>query len=218
MKWNIGWGVVSQCNMHCEFCYSKKKREASRDLVYDDWIRFIDENHEQINSINYGTGENTLSTDWFRLVKYVRDKHPEIRQSLTTNGYLSVAVSNMDCLHSFVEGIDEVDISLDYSSSKKHSEMRGQKDAFKWAIDTLELCNKYKKQPTIVFLGSKVNLYEDNIDGIFSIAQKYCALIRMNLFRPTNGIDNISSKFIINYESIVKILKYINKKYGVISK
>ena len=41
-KWNIGWGVVSNCNMNCQFCYSQSKRKNSRDLEYADWIKFIE--------------------------------------------------------------------------------------------------------------------------------------------------------------------------------
>ena len=80
-KWNIGWGTVSNCNMNCQFCYSKHRRKNSRDLGFSDWIRFIDENHEKINSINYGTGENTLKEDWFDLVAYIRKNYPQIRQA-----------------------------------------------------------------------------------------------------------------------------------------
>lgn len=84
MKWSIGWGTISQCNMNCGFCYSKRVRETSEDLKYNDWVKFIDENHQHIDSINYGTGENTLSLDWFKLVDYINVKY-NIKQALTTN-------------------------------------------------------------------------------------------------------------------------------------
>ena len=97
-KWNIGWGTVSHCNMNCQFCYSKHKRKDSKDLKYNDWIKFIDENHSKINSINYGTGENTLDETWFDLVAYIRRNYPQIRQALTTNGHLSEAVKKEKCM------------------------------------------------------------------------------------------------------------------------
>ena len=52
-KWNIGWGTISACNMNCQFCYSMNRRKDSHDLKYEDWLRFIEENHNQINTINY---------------------------------------------------------------------------------------------------------------------------------------------------------------------
>ena len=57
-KFNIGWGLTNLCNMNCKFCYSKETREKSRECNIEDWKKFIDENYEQIDSINYGTGEN----------------------------------------------------------------------------------------------------------------------------------------------------------------
>ena len=216
-KWNIGWGAVSRCNMNCQFCYSKHRRENSKDLGYKDWIQFIDENHEKINSINYGTGENSLEESWFELVAYIRKNFPEIRQAVTTNGYLSKAIKKKNCLDAFIEGIDEVDVSLDFCDEKKHIEFRGQPKAYGWAIDTLKLCKKYNKSATIVFLGSKKNVYYENIDGLFSIAKKYGAILRMNMYRPTGGINEFSDNFIIPYDTFVGVLKYIAQKYCIIS-
>lgn len=216
-KWNIGWGTISKCNMNCQFCYSKVKREVSHDLGYRDWIRFVDENHEEIGTINYGTGENTLSMDWFRLVDYIRKNYPTIRQALTTNGYLSKAIDNAFCKETFIKAIDEVDVSLDYCDSEKHNEFRGQPEAYQWAVNTLKLCQQYGKAATIVFLGSQKNVSRDNIDGLFAIAKKYNAILRMNMYRPTEGINDLSRKFIVSFESYVDAIKYIADKYQLIS-
>lgn len=216
-KWNIGWGVISRCNMNCQFCYSKYRRNNSEDLEYSDWIRFIDENHEKINSINYGTGENTLDERWFDLVAYIRKNYPEIRQALTTNGHLSEAVKKTDCMQAFIDGIDEVDVSLDFCDANKHGEFRGQPKAYEWAIDTLALCKEYNKPATIVFLGSEKNVNHENLDGLFSIAKKNGAILRMNMYRPTEGVNDFSKEFIISYETFVDALKYIARKHHIIS-
>ena len=88
-KFNIGWGLTNLCNMNCKFCYSKETREKSRECNIEDWKNFIDENYEQIDSINYGTGENAILDDFFYFIDYVRKEHPNITQSVTTNGYIS---------------------------------------------------------------------------------------------------------------------------------
>ncbi|MCM1154963.1 MAG: radical SAM protein [Roseburia sp.] len=216
-KWNIGWGTVSACNMNCQFCYSRHKRKDSHDLGYEDWIHFIDENHAWINTINYGTGENTLNPHWFRLVDYIRKNYPDIRQALTTNGYLSEAVADGFCKNAFINAIDEIDVSLDYCDREKHTEFRGQPKAYEWAMNTLELCRQYHKPATIVFLGSRKNLNRDNIDGLFAIAKKYNAILRMNMYRPTEGIDEISERFIADYNTIIDIIKYISEHYQILS-
>lgn len=217
MKWNIGWGTISKCNMNCAFCYSRTHRQKTSDLAYEDWVRFVDENHGHIRSINYGTGENALCDDWFRLIEYIRDQYPEIRQAVTTNGYLSAAVRKEDNMRSFVKSVDEVDVSLDFANAEKHNTFRGQPSAYQWAVDTLKLCRDEKKQATIVFLGSQVTASHENIDGLFAVADRYDAILRMNIFRPTDGINELSRQFIISRERLLDVLTYINEKYHVLA-
>lgn len=215
--WNIGWGVISDCNMNCKFCYSKTRRKETENLCYDDWKKFVDENHDCIGTINYGTGENTLSNDWFRLIRYIRDKFPDIRQSLTTNGHLFRAVKKKENFDAFIQAIDEVDVSLDFADSARHDVFRGQPQAYNSAVNTLKLCSEVKKQATIVFLGSDVTTSYENLDGLFSIAKKYNAILRMNLFRPTDGINSFTEKFIMSREHFIDVIRYINSKYQVLS-
>lgn len=217
MKWNIGWGTISKCNMNCEFCYSKTRRQKTADLEYTDWVQFIDENHAYIHSINYGTGENTLSNDWFHLVAYIRDHYPTIKQAVTTNGHLSIAVNDPDNMRAFVKAIDEVDVSLDFADSARHNAFRGQLLAYSGAIDTLKLCMRENKQATIVFLGSQVTTSHENIDGLFSLAKEYNTILRMNIYRPTDGINEFSQQFIISRARLLDVLIYISEKYHILA-
>lgn len=217
-KWNVGWGTVSSCNMRCAFCYSRKCRRPTNDLTIREWINFVDANWQNINSINYGTGENSLSDDWFIFLDYVREKYPHIRQAVTTNGYISEAVKYDHKKYDIVlRAIDEMDISLDYADKRKHNEFRGQPQAFDWALDALDFCKKHEKRPTIVCLASAVNTNFENLNGIFSIAKDYAALVRMNLYRPTEGIDKFSSKFILSPERLIDMLYWISEKHTVLS-
>ena len=217
-KWNVGWGTVSLCNMKCEFCYSRSRREEEKDLNYSDWIKFIDENHDQINSINYGTGENSLSDDWFKLIDYVRKNYGEIRQAVTTNGYISKAMKEDSLKLEIVnQSIDEFDISLDYADLDKHNVFRGQKNAGTWVMDTLEYCKNAQKEATIVCLGSKKNMYMENIDGLFKIAARYNAKLRINIYRPTEGLNDFSRQFIWEPQELVNILYAINNKYKILA-
>ncbi|MCM1232764.1 MAG: radical SAM protein [Ruminococcus flavefaciens] len=216
-KWKIGWGVAQECNMHCKFCYSSEAR-ANRDAIgLEDCKKFIDDNSEWISSINYGTGESTLNTNWFSLVDYVRKKAPFIEQSLTTNGYLSKKIVDSSLEEIFVNSIDEVDVSLDFADKEKHCIFRGQKDAFNWAIDTLEYLNKVKKVTTIVFVGTEATLQKDNIDGLFKIAKYYDAKVRLNIYRPTSRDEVINNQYIVSYKTLICALEYINSKYKVLS-
>ena len=216
-KYNIGWGLTSLCNMNCSFCYSHEAREKTYDLSISDWIKFVDENHQQIDSINYGTGENAIIDDFFYFIEYVRDKYPSIAQSVTTNGYISQRISEkpeFKCI--FLKSIDEVDVSLDFANREEHSSFRGQKYAYDWAIQTLKLLKNSEKKITIVFVGFEDTIKKDNIDGLFKIAEVYDAILRLNIYRPVSENNEINKRFILKYDSLIDVLEYINKKYQIV--
>lgn len=217
-KWNVGWGVTSVCNMACEFCYSKTVRQSGDDRNLEKCISFIDENHSKINSINYGTGENVISPDWFSLIDHIRKQYPEITQAVTTNGYLShQMLADKRYCKIVVNSIDEVDISLDFCNPEKHNKFRGNPNAFGWALKMLELCREYGMKPTIVFIGTNATLNKENLEGLFAIAKEYRAKLRMNIFRPTRGIDDKSRAFIASYQSIIEILRWINENHKILA-
>ena len=216
--WNIGWGTVSACNMKCRFCYSRSKRNPAKDLTLKDWIFFIANNWEKINSINYGTGENSLTDDWFTLIQYIRKNHPHILQAVTTNGYIGHIINkDLKKRQIVLASIDEMDISIDFANSEMHNRFRGQPDAFDWAIETLDFCHRNNKSSTIVSLGSSLNAYPDNLEGIFEIAKKFDSIVRMNLYRPTEGVDDFSRQFILSPNKLVDLLRWINKEHTILS-
>lgn len=217
-KYNIGWGITNACNMNCKFCYSKGTRNNICETSFEDWKKFIDENYEVIDSINYGTGENAISNDFFKFLKYVRQNYPKIKQALTTNGYIYEKVSKDKELYDIYKNcIDEIDVSLDFANPDDHNYFRGQSKAYNWALNTLSMLKKDKKKSTIVFVGFEETMKKDNIDGLFKIANKYDALLRLNIYRPVSESDDINKKFILSYDTLIKSLEYINGKYKVIS-
>lgn len=216
-KYNIGWGLTNACNMNCLFCYSKETRLKIDDVSINDWIKFVDENHNQIDSINYGTGENAIIDNFFYFVKYVREKYPSIKQSVTTNGYISQRIKqNKEFETVFLKSIDEVDVSLDFADSEKHCAFRGQRFAYDWAIETLKLLRYFEKKTTIVFVGFEETLKKENLDGLFNIADTCDAILRLNIYRPVSGNDEINKRFILKYDSLISALKYINEKYQIL--
>lgn len=205
--------------MNCQFCYSKATRKELREECnIDDWRKFVDENWENIDSINYGTGENDILDDFFYFINYVRKNYPQIKQSLTTNGYISARIrENSEFYEIYKTAIDEVDVSIDYYIEEKHCEFRGQKNAFRWALDTLKISNLLNKLCTIVFVGYEQTLQKENIDGLFRLAKEYNALLRMNIYRPVSNNSEINSKFILSQKTLINALTYINEKYQIVS-
>lgn len=216
VKWNVGWGVEERCNMNCEFCYSKEVRNSAASLKLNDYIKFVDNNSKYISSINYGTGENSLSEEWFMLVEYIGKNYPFIRQALTTNGYISQACKNSVKEKIFEKYIDEIDISLDFASSERHNRFRGNSNAYNMAIDTFKMCNTFSKRITLVFLGTNEVVHPDNLAGLFDIANKYNAYLRTNIYRPTRGINAQSKVFILSSLKLIEMLCWIAEDHRII--
>lgn len=217
-KYNVGWGLTNSCNMNCKFCYSKETRQKTNNVSLADWIKFIDDNHEQIDSINYGTGENALSDDFFKFILYVRKNYPNITQALTSNGYIYERVSKDEQLYKiYKECIDEIDISLDFATSENHNYFRGQPKAYEWAINALAMLQRDNKKSTIVFVGFEETMTKENIDGLFRIAKMYDAILRLNIYRPVSESNEINKKFILKYNTLIRALEYINEKYQIVA-
>jgi len=216
-KWNIGWGLTTRCNMDCDFCYSKDVRIEPNDLCLSDWIRFIDDNHEYINSINYGTGENSIHDDFFEIISYIRGHYPQITQSVTTNGFLFERVKTTPRYRDiYLECIDEVDISLDFAKATLHNDFRNNSRAFEWALKGLEILQTDDKLSTLVFIATPQTLVEENIRGLFAISASYGSLVRMNIYRPVSGFEQTNNKFVVPYKVLKNALEYICDNYEVI--
>lgn len=211
-------GIVSSCNMKCEFCYSRSRRISNDDITLNDWLAFIDNNWEYINSINYGTGENSTSNDCFKLIAHIRTRYPHIHQAVTTNGYIGhVMKEDRKKCNIVMDAIDEIDVSLDFADAEKHNSFRGQPHAYEWVMETLDLCYKNNKPLTIVCLGSAVNIFPENLTGIFAIARQFKAIVRMNLYRPTEGINDFSRRFILPPEKLEQVLRWINEHHKILA-
>jgi radical SAM protein with 4Fe4S-binding SPASM domain len=213
LKWKVGWGITAKCNMTCKFCYSSNARKSCKDLHLHTCIDFINRNSDWIESINYGTGENTLSNSWYDLVKYVHNNHPEVKQALTTNGYLSTALSIRSDSDEILLSLDEVDVSIDLGDPTKHGVFRGNEKAFDWAIQTIEMCRAKGIPTTIVVMGIDKTLTKDNLDGIFEIAMKFGCFVRINIFRPNEHqkIDPLS------YRRLKESILYLAQKWKIVS-
>lgn len=218
-RYDVGWGAISACNMKCQFCYSKDVRHevGKADVGLKEWIAFVDSNHEYMDSINYGTGENSISDDWFRLIDYVTSNYPTIKQAITTNGTLFKRMKDNPKYEALVNKcISEIDVSLDFCVGEKHDELRGLKGAYENAVNMLDYCKDKDIEATLVFIGIEEVLKKDNLAGIFDIAGKCKAKLRTNIFRPIDFTSPVTPRFIAKYDTIMETLKWINDNHKIL--
>ena len=213
MKWKIGWGLTNSCNMNCPFCYSKKARQDGEDISLECATRFIDENHEYIDSINYGTGENTLSNNWRCIAKYITENYPDIGQALTTNGYLSEILLDQEN-EDILQSLEEVDISFDMADKNEFNKLRGISSAYDWVMKTINICKKYNIKTTLVTILIEETMHIENLKNIIEISRTHDCFLRLNIFRPNINQDITPVKYellkdtllwVINNTSIVSL-------------
>ena len=121
MKWQIGWGITNACNMKCNFCYSVDCRVGDNILPMSVLCNFVDENSYLIDSINFGTGENSLVQQWYDLIQYIKDKYPGIPMAITTNGNLGDITERDSQKRSITrKAISEIDVSLDFIDEEQY--------------------------------------------------------------------------------------------------
>ena len=201
------------CNMTCPFCYSQDQRTVD-DLPLDVWIRFMHGNASLVKAINYGTGENTLSRSWYRFVEHVREHYPEIRQALTTNGYLVEAIKDDNKRQAINACIDEIDVSIDFASAEHHDRRRGFTGAFEMAVGTLAYCGVHGKRATIVVLGEEESLDTTNLSRLFELARRYGAFVRINLYRHVSDRSPFQGP---SPATVLKALDWIIEHHAVVS-
>lgn len=210
----LGVGVTNICNMNCDFCYSKKNRKYSFRQPLHLWKDFFLKNGLYLKSINYGTGENALEDEWFELIEFIADKFPHIVQAVTTNGSLAhILKKDKNKEEIFLKAIEEVDVSLDYVDENRHNLIRGNANAFEWALETMEFCNQTHRRLTLVTIGLNETLQTSNIQGIFEIVQKYNALNRINIYRKSIDTEDNCE---LDYDILMHFLEWVSHNHTIV--
>lgn len=213
-KWKIGWGITARCNMNCPFCYSKNHRIGKSDNMKG-VIPFIEKNYQFIDSINFGTGETALLDEWWDLILMIKNLNDKIKIGVTTNG--SLFCNDFITPRKVNLGktlLNDVDISIDFAHADLHNHYRGNKNAFKWALETIKICNELGIEKTIVMVATKDSFTKENIKGMSELSQQYKCNLRINIYRPTTSEND---DFLLPKSQFYDSLSYMLSMMKVIS-
>ncbi len=204
-KYNVGWGFTKACNQNCLHCYNASGKKGNDELSLEEAKKVVLKLKENnVQTINYGTGECGLIPEFWDIVEFVNSKG--LIQGLTSNGW-SVNDKTIDKVKKYM---NDIDISIDYGTKEKHNHFRRHPDAWKDAIHALELLNKSEMEFSIVTCIHAKNCSEENISSILALAKKYGCDLRINWFRPTGrGKENSDLK--LSVEQFNKALIFLLK-------
>lgn len=200
--WNVGWGLTRKCNLDCAHCYNASGKRGTDELDLEQMKKVVDKLYKNnVLSVNYGTGECGLISEFWEIIRYVNEK--KIVQGLTTNG-ASVTEDTINQL----EVMNDMDVSIDFANSKKHNLFRGHPKSFQMAVNALKLLKEHSIPRAVVTCLTSQNCDEENLNGMLNITRKYDAEFRINFFRPT-GRGKVNNQFKLSTKQAHDAVKFL---------
>lgn len=121
MKLNLMIELTNRCNLRCPTCFSHQDNREKRDMTFNDFKKFLDENHMLIDSLSlYNYGEPLLNKDLPLMIAYAKKKRVS---------YIKIATNGMKLTPSKSEkliksGLDYLSISLDGATKESYEIFR----------------------------------------------------------------------------------------------
>ena len=135
---NVFFNMTSACNLHCIYCYAATRIEHGRiTLSIEDYTRIIEDliKTHFSGQITFTGGEPLLSPCTIPVAEYAKSKG--LKTFLLTNATL-INEENVDRI---CKAFDNIQISIDGSTSSLHDHYRGEGSYVK-AIKAIELLEK----------------------------------------------------------------------------
>lgn len=187
---NVGWTLGNDCPYRCNHCYSMSAREKGMNMTTEIIDRVVNQLFlNNIETVNLG-GNEPLFTNGLdpraTLLPYIIDNlvSKGIKVGLTTSG---ISLIHLEKDHrETLKKLNDIDISLDSPYENEHNENRGA-GLFKQALKSLEICQKYGIDHTIIMCAMNWNFTDDRIISLVNIARKYDANVRINTLKPVEA-------------------------------
>jgi radical SAM protein with 4Fe4S-binding SPASM domain len=195
---SIGIGLTNNCDLSCAHCYRDQDRIDN--LTFDD-IRKVCENLE-VGSIGFGTGENGLNPDYFKILDYLREKR--IKLTLASNGY-TLSITPDDKLRYF----SDLEFSIDFPDRGRQDRFRGEGN-WRTVMAGIERCNRLGIRVSI--LAVLMNLNYADLGTIAGLAASLRADFRVNVYQPMH-----TDKFIPSYDEYWEAYRILFDRSEIIS-
>lgn len=192
--YSVCWNITNKCNENCKFCYRKLCKDNTLEenkKIFDNLMQI------SIGKISFCGGEPLLYEDLFELVKYIREKNPSIKLSITTNG----KIIDNSLLEKIIENFDWLTLSLDSMDDEINEQMGRGKEHKDKVLFLLKKCNnriKIKINTVATQINKKdlINVY--NTISNFNINRwkvfRFYPLRRGNVNKEMFYLDDLASK------------------------
>jgi len=195
---SLGVGLTSDCNLHCAHCY------RDQDHIYNLTLSDIQKTCEnlEISSIGFGTGENGLNPEYFKILDYLHNRR--IKLTLASNGYtLSITPDEM------LKYFGDVEFSVDFPDQARQDKFRGDGN-WKTVMEGIERCRGLGIQVSILAVLMNIN-YKD-LARIAGLAASFGSDFRVNVYQPM-----YTEEFSPNFEQYWEAFKILFNESDIIS-
>jgi radical SAM protein with 4Fe4S-binding SPASM domain len=170
---SLGLGLTNNCNLSCAHCYRDENSVA--ELSLDD-VREIVETLP-LRSVNLGTGENGLHSDFGAILDYLSGAVP--KTTITSNGY-SIAVLDDERL----KKLANVEFSVDFPTEREQDGFRGRGN-WRLVMEQTKRCQLLGVPVTVTAVMMSVNY--DRLHEVAKVAAEMGANFRVNIYQPVQG-------------------------------
>ena len=200
----VAWELTQACPLKCGYCRAKsRKTRDANELSFEECKRLIDDIVSFSRPILIlSGGDPVLRPDMIPIAEYATRKN--LRTVCATTGML---LDDEKVKEMKGSGILRVSISFDSASEKKHDAVRGEKGAFKKAVEATELLKNNEMEFQI-----NCTITTENADEIPSILEMAAELgatgLHFFLIVPT-GRARDAKKFALDSERYDEVLQYL---------
>lgn len=114
------------CNIHCEVCSVPNIQRVKGFMSLANFKVILDKLPPSIKDIRFNfAGEPLLNKDAFKIIRYAKEKRPDIRIRVSTNG---TTLDNFPPQEILDSGLDELDICIDGITKEIHEDYRKGSD------------------------------------------------------------------------------------------
>lgn len=200
--YSICWNITNKCNENCKFCYRKMRNDNSlqnNKKIFDNISKI------KIDKITFSGGEPLLYENLFELANYIKQKNPQIKLSITTNGQ-SI---DEDIFNKILNTFDWISFSIDSSNIDINDKIGRGKNHLEKIISLLDAFNG-KVKIKINTVATKYNI--DDLENIYSLISKY-NISRWKIFRfyPLRKGKENEQLFYLNDSESQLVEDFVNK-------
>ncbi|MGE5679736.1 MAG: radical SAM protein, partial [Bacillota bacterium] len=177
--------LTHRCNFKCQICdFWKAEHQKEKELSLSE-VEVISKKLSRFGTlaVSLAGGEPMLREDLESIIGVIARHHFPI---MITNGWF---IDNKNAERLWSAGLQEISVSVDYSSKEKHDAMRNKQGAFDNAVKALKILNE--KRPSKKNRVHMISvLMEDNIDEVedmIRLAKELGVTYMVNLYSFQRG-------------------------------